>query len=360
MPNTKYLGDATKSNWVSSGQPVAFENSVLLTMAQGTVGTLLASTSYMWYGKVAATLKTSRTAGVVTAFILLSDVKDEIDFEFVGTDLGTAQSNYYFQGITNYNNEVNISVSDTFGTYHTYEIDWTPESITWSVDGVAHRTKKRSDTWNATSNQFHFPQTPARIQLSLWPAGLSSNGKGTVDWAGGLVDWNSPDIKNAGYFYAMVNEVNVQCYDPPAGAKISGKTSYIYDSTAGTNNTVETTDKPTVLKSQLGTGTNMDAGAPSGTASASAGVSTSEIPTVPGLTGGGTGSNGLRGGDSGSSGSSGSSESSAAPVATPESTGFHGFSQNPGSSTSSTLRSERLLQGSLLAALVAIVGMLMM
>jgi len=101
MPNTKYLGDATKSNWVSSGQPVAFENSVLLTMAQGTVGTLLASTSYMWYGKAAATLKTSRTAGVVTAFILLSDVKDEIDFEFVGTDLGTAQSNYYFQGITN-------------------------------------------------------------------------------------------------------------------------------------------------------------------------------------------------------------------------------------------------------------------
>lgn len=101
MPNTKYLGDASKSNWVSSGQPVAYQNSVLLTMAQGTVGTLLASTSYVWYGKVSATLKTSRTAGVVTAFILLSDVKDEIDFEFVGTDLDDAQSNYYFQGITN-------------------------------------------------------------------------------------------------------------------------------------------------------------------------------------------------------------------------------------------------------------------
>jgi beta-glucanase (GH16 family) len=100
-PNTKYLGDASKSTWVSSGQPVEFENSVLLTMAQGTVGTLLASTNYVWYGKVSATLKTSRTTGVVTAFILLSDVKDEIDFEFVGTDLNDAQSNYYFQGITN-------------------------------------------------------------------------------------------------------------------------------------------------------------------------------------------------------------------------------------------------------------------
>lgn len=264
------------------------------------------------------------------------------------------------------NNGQNISVTDTFGTYHTYEIDWTPDSITWSVDGVAHRTKKRSETWNATSNQYHFPQTPARIQLSLWPAGLSSNGKGTVDWSGGLIDWNSPDIKNAGYFYAMVNEIKVQCYDPPAGAKVSGKTSYIYDSAAGTNNTVETTDKPTVLKSQLGSGTNMDAGAPSGTASASAGVSTSEIPTVPGLSGGGTGSNGLRGqdggsgGSPGSSGSSGSASSNVASVATPESTGFHGFSQGTGSSAASAPMNERLLQGSLLAALVAILGMLMM
>ena len=98
--NTKYLGDASKSNWVSSGQPIAYQDQVLLTMAQSTVGTLLASTAYVWYGKVSATMKSSRGAGVVSAFILLSDVKDEIDFEFVGADLLSAQSNYYFQGIT--------------------------------------------------------------------------------------------------------------------------------------------------------------------------------------------------------------------------------------------------------------------
>lgn len=46
-------------------------------------------------------MKSSRGVGVVSAFILLSDVKDEIDFEFVGADLANAQSNYYFQGITN-------------------------------------------------------------------------------------------------------------------------------------------------------------------------------------------------------------------------------------------------------------------
>ena len=101
--NQEYLGDASKTTWVYSGEPKAYtdgsDDVVLLTMPKDSVGTLLASTSYVWYGKVSATMKTSRGAGVVTAFILLSDVKDEIDFEFVGVDLNDAQSNYYFQGI---------------------------------------------------------------------------------------------------------------------------------------------------------------------------------------------------------------------------------------------------------------------
>ena len=45
-------------------------------------------------------MKSSRGVGVVSAFILLSDVKDEIDFEFVGADLKNAESNFYYQGVT--------------------------------------------------------------------------------------------------------------------------------------------------------------------------------------------------------------------------------------------------------------------
>ena len=101
VPNTQYLGDASKADWVSSGTPLAYDNSVLLTMSEGTVGTLLASAHYVWYGKVTTKFKTSAGAGVVTAFILLSDVKDEIDFEFVGVELKTAETNFYSQGITN-------------------------------------------------------------------------------------------------------------------------------------------------------------------------------------------------------------------------------------------------------------------
>lgn len=96
---SKYLGDPSKADWVSQGEPAVYNGNVILTMPPNSVGTVLASSTYMWYGTVTANLKTSRDAGVITAFILLSDVKDEIDYEFVGVDLGTAQTNYYFQGI---------------------------------------------------------------------------------------------------------------------------------------------------------------------------------------------------------------------------------------------------------------------
>lgn len=99
--NTEYLGDYSSTNWVSSGTAVSYnDEALLLTMAPNTVGTLLMSAHYVWYGKISATMTTSQGQGVVTAFILMSDVKDEIDFEFVGVDLENAQSNYYFQGIT--------------------------------------------------------------------------------------------------------------------------------------------------------------------------------------------------------------------------------------------------------------------
>jgi beta-glucanase (GH16 family) len=70
-------------------------------MAPKTVGTLLASNHLVWYGKISAKLKTSRGQGVVTAFILLSDVKDEIDWEFIGADLQVGQTNFYSQGVLN-------------------------------------------------------------------------------------------------------------------------------------------------------------------------------------------------------------------------------------------------------------------
>lgn len=54
-------------------------------------GPTLNATTYMRYGKVSATIKTAGTGGSVTAFILLADGGDEIDFEFLGGDVRNVQ-----------------------------------------------------------------------------------------------------------------------------------------------------------------------------------------------------------------------------------------------------------------------------
>ena len=97
--NTEYMGDASKYDWVYSGFPNTTDGNLLMTMPKESVGTLFANNHYIWYGKISGKIKSSRGKGVVTAFILLSDTKDEVDFEFVGADLDNVQTNYYFQGI---------------------------------------------------------------------------------------------------------------------------------------------------------------------------------------------------------------------------------------------------------------------
>lgn len=361
--NTVYLGNSSAADWVASGTPVIYDDSVLLTMAPNTVGTLLASTVYMWYGNVKATFKTSRGQGVVTAFILLSDVKDEIDYEFVGVDLEHAQSNYYFQGIPDYNNEQNISLSDTFANFHTYEIDWTPTTITWLVDGQVGRTLDRSSTWNATANQWNFPQTPARVQLSLWPAGLASNGQGTVDWAGGLVNWDSADIQANGYYYAQFQSVTISCYNASSPPGTNTGVSYYYDDYAGTNNTVVDGTNGTVLASFEATGLDPEAGKVTG--SATTGTSASNTAeSVPGESGVDPGVNAHS--TVASSASSGSTATAAASgsASTESSSSTNGFDQGTGSTSSKSgadklgVGQEKVLKGSMFAGIVAVVAMM--
>jgi hypothetical protein len=153
-----------------------------------------------------------------------------------------------------------LTVGNTREKVHEYCIDWKPDELKWIVDGEEMRSVQRKDTWNSTANRFDYPQTPSRIMLSLWPAGLPSNEKGTIEWAGGEIDWNSPYMQN-GYYYAMVQSVSVECYDPPQGAKGNGDKTYIYTDRAATNNTIELSNKEVILGSLYATGEDPDEGA---------------------------------------------------------------------------------------------------
>lgn len=356
----KYLGDPSKADWVSSGEPLVYNDNVLLTMTPESSGTVIASTVDMWYGTVKARMKTSRGAGVVTAFILLSNVKDEIDYEWVGNNLTNSQTNYYFQGILDYTQSGNITNSDTFANFHDYEIEWTPDVIRWKVDGKTEREKKKSETWNATGNRYEFPQSPSRVQLSVWPGGSDKNAKGTVDWAGGSIDWkNHEDIKNSGYYFATLGEISIKCHKASKGQPGSNSgTSYYFNDIKATNDTVVDSDKPTVLKSFLGTGLNMDLGADPASSSA-------PVAIIPGGGMSGPGVNGEAAGNA--NGGGGGSASGTAPNKCVASNGFAQDcaeqSRGGGGGQSAAPRmveTDRVLGASAFAVVIAFGGMLLL
>lgn len=242
--------------------------------------------------------------------------------------------------------------SDTASSMHEYCIDWKTDSLTWSIDGNDMRTLNRKDTWNATSGRFDYPQTPARIMLSLWPAGLPTNGKGTIEWAGGEIDWNSKYMEN-GYYYARFQEVTVDCYDPPSGAQVKGSKTYKYTDQAGTNNTVAITNDQVVLGSLMGTGEKP------GDAPKSGDSQPTNVAMVPGGNPAAGGGNQVEhsapaGTDGGSAG--GAQQTSAAQGGGGGGSSQGGFSQG-GTQTGSADSHLHRMSGAVFAVIVAVVGL---
>ncbi|GMG55853.1 unnamed protein product [Ambrosiozyma monospora] len=153
-------------------------------------------------------------------------------------------------------NSSNLSTTNTNTDWHTYELDWTEDSLTWSIDGKAGRVLYKNDTYNATTGKYAFPQTPSRIQLSIWPGGDASNAPGTIAWAGGLVDWDASDFEDPGYLYAMLDSIDVECYDPPSGTVKNGTKSYVYKNNQKdwTSDSVMITDQDTIIGDLNGSG----------------------------------------------------------------------------------------------------------
>ncbi|KAM9907554.1 hypothetical protein OXX69_006388 [Metschnikowia pulcherrima] len=263
LKQTEYLGNASDTDWVYTGYIDSYDDALLLQMPNGSTGTVVSSTKYLWYGKVGATIKSSRDRGVIAAFITFSDVQDEIDFEFLGYNLTFPQNNYYSKGILNYSNTGDFEVSNTFENWHYYEMDWQEDKIIWSVDGKEVRTLERDLTWNSTTDRYDFPSTPSRVQFSLWPGGSTLNGLGTIEWAGGEINWDSEDIQEYGYYYAYVKNVSVETYDLPSfiDSKTTNSSKYhafLYNSTAGDETNVYLTTKKTWLGSSDATGLDPD------------------------------------------------------------------------------------------------------
>jgi hypothetical protein len=53
-------------------------------------GPTLNASTYILYGKISATIRSASVGGAITAFIMIADEGDEIDFELLGGDINHA------------------------------------------------------------------------------------------------------------------------------------------------------------------------------------------------------------------------------------------------------------------------------
>ncbi|GKT43455.1 putative extracellular serine carboxypeptidase [Colletotrichum spaethianum] len=153
----------------------------------------LTSKNYLFFGKVEVELQAAPGRGIVTSIVLQSDVLDEIDWEFVGADQTHVQTNFYALGINDYTRARYYEVPfNPMTSFHTYTIEWTKESIVFSIDGQVYRT--------ATPAEGNYPQTPMQLKLGTWVGGKGT-AQGTIDWAGGLAEWDKAPF--AGYYRSL-------------------------------------------------------------------------------------------------------------------------------------------------------------
>lgn len=201
-------------------------------MKKETEAPTITSTKYLFFGKVDVEVDVAPGAGIVTSVVLQSDDRDEIDWEWIGSDAEQVQTNYFGKGDDSTFDRGGYSpVANPQTTTHTYTIDWTKDYVHWIIDGTLVRELKYADAKGGS----RFPQTPCQLKLGTWVAGNSKAPEGTVQWAGGLADFSK------GPFTAYYKKVTITDY---AGGVANAKQYVWADGSDGSYQSinVETTD----------------------------------------------------------------------------------------------------------------------
>ncbi|KAJ3216762.1 hypothetical protein HK099_005748 [Clydaea vesicula] len=170
------------------------------------MGVRVSSTSYLNYGFFSVKLRGGSPPGMVTSFISMSDVKDEIDWEFTGGDRLNGQTNIFYKisegGAIDYTNGARFPVPDWSTTTSEYGVDWSESKIDFLINGQVVRT--------VLASAGNFPNTPSRIQLAVWD-GADGQPEGTRNWAmggPGFIDWTAGGSQG---YYATIEQITIKC-----------------------------------------------------------------------------------------------------------------------------------------------------
>lgn len=293
------------SDWYSeAGTKMSYgANGAEFVIAASSDAPTMATNKYIFFGKVEVVAKASAGTGTVSSFILESDDLDEIDWEWLGSTDTSVESNFFGKGnTTTYDRAVYHNVADPIGSFHTYTIDWTAQSLQWSIDGAVVRTLQYSDALALGGK--NYPQTPMRIKMGNWigcadaAATTDPKTQGTCQWAGGAIDLTK------GPYTMFVKSVTIQdygCANEYAYGDMSGSwqsiqstggctggSSKASDTEADSSSSSSTTSSPkttttAAIFQQTGSGNSSTAAATSTTAATT--MTTASNPTTQGSSG---------------------------------------------------------------------------
>lgn len=185
-------------------------------------GVEIYSTASVRYGRWEFRMKAAATPGSVSSFFTYypdsyldsPNPWREIDIEILGKNGKAFQSNL-ITGVASSKStseRLHQFTSDISQTYHTYTLDWTPDSVAWQLDGVTVRK-----TTASTSQQvIDLRDSTETYRMNLW-------GSNSPSWAGTL-DTNALPVLQ------IVRWMRYSNYTPGAGPGGSNFTQAWVDS----------------------------------------------------------------------------------------------------------------------------------
>lgn len=85
--------------WDTTSGPIAYtERGAEFKIQSDDMSPTITSNFYMFFGKVQTVMQAAKGAGIVSSIVLQSDDLDEIDWEWIGNNASSVQSNYYGKG----------------------------------------------------------------------------------------------------------------------------------------------------------------------------------------------------------------------------------------------------------------------
>ncbi|KAJ5768393.1 hypothetical protein N7533_000976 [Penicillium manginii] len=203
--HTWYFNETLDSTiWnMSTGSINYVDDGAEFTIEAVNASTLLQSNFYIFFGVVESWVKMAKGAGIVSSVVLESDDLDEIDWEWVGYNTSSVQTNFFGKGNdSTFDRGAFHNVANADSEFHNYTTYWDQYKLEWYIDNELVRTLKYDD--KGTLGGKNYPQTPCRVKVSNWPAGTKEAAQGTVDWAGGLVNYDDAP------FTMTVGKVRIQ------------------------------------------------------------------------------------------------------------------------------------------------------